>query len=795
MIFPSTKFKSHPISGAITQRRWIPRLGLFFLLFSSIVSYGQVDLLNARDAENLQKKNYDLNLIISTCSTKGNYEKGKEYLKQTSPKDISYRIGKGLYTAYTEGPRASYKLIDKLYGNKKSESREQLFVKAFVSLMTDNKDDYRYFSSQLDSTSIYQLRLDIKQVAEKMFARLDDKKALVKKINRFLAQKNLSTSDIVYLELSKIDLENYIYISDDDYDKYAPVLKLWEAYSKELDPKKVLKYLEDCKTSACEKAKTQIKNQSKGNVKGIEKAFDLIYSWHDPKIKKEISTLEEELKAIVDASKSVEKERIKSLILSSDKEYRLFSWRSTKFFIRPTFDDPAPQLRFSEDFKKTLVTSLTKEAMVQELTKIASEIPIKEGAEELEKLTKEETQIVFGGRFLAESVAKRVQESYGGSDLFELKAKGPNRKERKLWSTYIKYLEKNPLFNEVWDGRGFVSLPEIETKGQRTNALKLITELHQKYPNNINYAYWKFWIAFQEKELFDFDAKNAELYLRTIIQIFSLNQSEGEPGGKNEEISYYVFARRQLDFAGSDGQFLAEMRKVLGEEKWTSIVNYLEAQMKIYPRNGNLHLMHLKFMRENKKAEPYLKSYIKVAQMMEKIPDLDEELLKPLDAKVGKRLLLEAYQSTKKLDAQGPLVSMYHAYGLFEEAANIQSAYIQYIPWSPNKETFFMYYYDELMTYQKDTATVQKLLETVFKNNEKVGIIALYLMMYDLVLKKPDSATTRLNTLPTLYIYHGKNLRKAFSFAEDQFVSPTAIDDFREKIKEKFPDFFDKKRW
>jgi hypothetical protein len=726
---------------------------------------------------NLHIENLDLNYIISTSSPNGNPEKRKKRLANVSSESIVHQVSGALTTYYLEGPRKCFEYIESAYKGKSSKKEEKWFFYSFVSLVVGNLDDYSYYSKKLDQNSFFKLRLEIKEITLQYNPKKEVQKHMVEKIDQFLQDNQVSDSQAVFLKLCKVYFEDDIAGYSGDYDEYTPVVSLWQENPDMFDRDQLLRYLDNCQTPECEKASQEIKNKDFKEGKELVTTFNLI----SVRGRKNGVELESQLKEIiVNTPQGIQREKLKSMILACDEEYRFAkTWKKD---LKGIYFNPSRlKLVLSDAFKADLLSKMSKEDLLKEVKKIADDSGIQYDKTSWEILSQDQAQIVLGGILMISTLAS--QTVYPAGPYYEVQSKSVSKEYRGDWNAFVKYVEKDPLYNNAWDNTSYNIKPKLETKEDREAAVRAFEPLVKKYPNSLNMIRWKFWLLFQDENLYEFDAKNCELYMKTLIKMFALNQSEGRPGEKNKEFSFYVRGRNLPAFTYKDKDFLPEIKKRLGSEKWSVVVKYLEDQMTAYPRNANLRAVHLKLIKVNEDANLYFESFVEGAKTIRKMPTYDIRFAGDIRSEKAKKLLLDSYKSTKNLENHGELVPIYHQFELFQEAAIVMSSYIQDIPWEPNKEKFFMKFSDIPMR--------QKLLETVLKSNEEVGIISLYLMMYDLVLGNEEKAQSRLEKLSSIYVIYDYNLNAAFDLPKDSEM----VSRIKDKMKEKYPKFFEQERW
>jgi hypothetical protein len=616
------------VTKITTSTYFLSRILFFsgFLFFAANMS-GQISFFNQGNAAYLQKENLVLNSLIKKCLINGDYTVALDFLKKKDPKTTTYRIGNALLMHAVEGKQKSIAYLDEIYKKDRLAKEEGLYLKSMVNLLTDNLDDYHYYLNKIDSSSVFWIRLKLKELNKKnkFGYREEEKKELLATIDSYLATDVISVSDRVFLELTKID------IADNSSEKFEKVLAIWKKNPQEFDEKKLSSYLEECKSSACSKVREKL--QSKGGL----------------------------------------------------------SFNNSK---SPSFND------------------------------------------------------------------------------------------RQNWKTFGRFIENNPLFNSTI-GSSWVTVPPLKSLENYKEAKKMIDDLQKKYPYNYSIAKWKFWISFQDTNFYKLDAIYAASFLRQLINIFSLNQSEGHPEGKNTGLNNYIYDR---NLAGSDEKILTAVQKELSLEKFEAIVKYLEDKMQSNPRNKNLRTLHIKMMEVSTNAKKYFKSYLKGIQFIKTLPNMDLQLAREGAKDSSKKELLLSYRATKNLGNHGDLIPFYIEHELIKEAANIMVSYIGEIPFPPNKEHFFMKYYNSLISNVSDADSILESLKTIHAKNKNVGLITLYIMIHELISGDVKEALSILESTK-LTMYSADRMKKAFTFLKGKNIGSEPMNTFMNQFNKKYPEY------
>ncbi len=769
----------------ISKRTFFCFLSLFF---SSLNILGQIGVLEMSDAIFLQKENYRLNCIISATSINGNYEVAQQLLSKENPRSRAYRVGNAMLLYNIHGRDNSFQYLDSISKRIPTSKEELTYLKALVSISTNNSDDYWYYRDQIDSTSAYWIRLKFKENDKKSWRDYDkdDKKITVKRIDRILSNAKLPDSDRLFLELKKIDLLRDITYRDSvKYDKVQGVLKLWKKYPQQFDKEELLSSLRRCHSPYCEKAKASLR--TKEVLSNEEQVFKLIYEFTYSGNTKTLTTLEQELQNLVDAEpKWDEKERIKAMIISADKNEEYSMSLKSKLKNSLLFEIDRVLVSFSNPFVDGMKTTVSKKELLSLIDTCCGEALVNDAYKQVKQAPKVILQSMLGDVILIRNYSNLLEKSIGRrlKRYVSLTERAPPYEVVEDWDVFIAYLEKKPLFNHIINPRRFDPIPSIKTKEEYSKAKKYIDALFQKQPNNYAVAKWRFWVYFSPQELYELDVTTAESYFKQMIHIYSLNQDDRDPMGE-----------KYRKYGSTGKKWIGNLNKQLSPEKRESIIQYLEKQMKLYPRHRILRRLHVYLMLYNSKYEEYFKSYVEAEKVDIWVGGLDSYAYKYVDKKLGKKLILGLYRSTDNFDRDAYIPAC-HWYGLFDEAAHIKGSYLSDLPHQPQREEFFTKYFDDLIGYKGgNPKEIQRLLEIVFEKNQDLGILRWYLMMYDLILGNKEKALSRLNvTVDQIPVYCKKELDEVTNWPRRKGVDEHAISSFMEEFEKRFPGYFEKKR-
>ena len=759
-------------------------LNLFFLASSL---NAQVNFGNVGDAALLQNDNLTTNSIINLCSINGNSSKAVGVLAKMDSQSKIYRLGVALLRYNLNGREKSVHFLDSIRKRDKVSDQEMAYLKSLISFTTGNRDDFIYYKHKIDSSSVYWLRLKLKENTKKILWGYSEKEReiMYNRIDRFLSNGKISVSDRVFLELTKIDIkDDEANGKKDKFDKYKAVLDLKKKYPSQFNEEWLLDFLKDCKNSSCNREKEQLKRIEKP-LQGADRVFELIHTYSSSSKSQNVDRLEEQLKNILNGTgDAMEKEKLKAMILSMDEEHGV-SRNVNQAKVMVLFDFNVPEIAFSDGFAASLKTSISKKELIA-LLKVENDGKATFKDRELRKLSETHLQVSLGALLALKQLANNIKKSFSSFyALQKLRAASPTRSDLKDWKLFTDFMEKNLLFNSTISN-SWVSLPPLESLKDFQKANRLIRDLYKKHANNYSLAKWKFWISFQDEKFYELNEAFANSFLIQIVDLFSLNQFEGHPDSKQKKITDYIYANKFSDYTGSDKKLLKKLINLLSPEKYKAILKHLEDKMIHNDRSQNLRILHVKLAQAYGDAERYFNSYLKGLQFIEDLPDLDVELARKGAKNDGKAKLLEAYKGSSNLAGHLDIMPFYFEYNLIDESVTAMSHIVSRIPFPPNKEHFFVKYYNDLANKTTETEVILESLRKIQAKNKEVGLITIYMMVYELISGNVKQAMSTLEN-SKLNLYSSKRINRAFELLKEKSTSQENVQLFIDKFKEKYP--------
>lgn len=329
---------------------------------------------------NAETNNYKLNEIVSFSSLEGNYRKAKTMIsKQQYANNLNFELSETLLLYNVYGRSKAFIFLDSITSVKKIPNNTVLYAKGWVSLVSNNYDDYKNFDKQINPSSLYKLKLDIKSYF-KYYSRYKTEgdyvainQNFINRIDAFL----LKTKGVDYVALSLIKCDLLSRIKDRDDEIVSILTNLLDQYSKLINKDVLLKKAEEASydSSKFKQINKRLEKAIDLEKSNLNNVFDIIEDFYEKgtsfkkgklqvnnslKSEQSIQRLENKLELLLKNEPStLEREKIKALIkfktqnIETVNEFGLFNITQS--------------LNYSEGFKTLLKTTSTKEEVLIEL--------------------------------------------------------------------------------------------------------------------------------------------------------------------------------------------------------------------------------------------------------------------------------------------------------------------------------------------------------------------------------------------------------------------------------------------
>ncbi|CAM1349840.1 hypothetical protein [Tenacibaculum halocynthiae] len=527
---------------------------LFILLLTTFSLEAQITYVGNR-AININNTFLDFDMAIIATSYGGNIAVSEKFINNLNKNSLEYYIVKGQLLYNTKGLDIFTKYIDKNIIN----IDDRIYIKAYVNLLTKNIDDYNYYL-KLIKDNMLKTKLKIQYIITYYYnINPKKKKEIIDKIEDLL-QSNipLTDQDKLFLNLSIVDFKDW----DSKNEKFSFLLDVYNKFKELINSRLLLEYLnEDCENKKCKEIEKEI---------AVEKnAYNLI-----EKILLEEDLLEEKLTNIIERSPK-NKLQLKSYIFTYHKRLELSV--QLQFFIYG-----ATNHKFSISFVNYLKESLDRDILITNILKgkdilRKKKVPLNEDL--LQKQNDEELFALLGIKNHL-MLLKKNKEIYMKSSSIRKQA---TFEEYYNPDSYLTYLKNNPLHNET---RFF----EIENLKQYQKVLKQLKSFN-KY--NLYQKQLYFNTLIHNEKYFKSSNFTSKNIINSLIDIFIINQEEGNPEGLDENnriIHYFLYVDWPIRLASSfsDLSCLKKLTSTLSKYDIKDIIDSLKIKIKTHQNNKNL---------------------------------------------------------------------------------------------------------------------------------------------------------------------------------------------------------------
>ena len=638
---------------------------------------------------NAETNNYKLNEMVSFSSLEGKYRKAKTMIsKQQYANNLNFELSETLLLYNVYGKAKAFTFLDSIAKVKKMPNNTVLYAKGWVSLLSNNYDDYKNFDKQISPSSVYKLKLDIKSYFKyNSRYKLEDDYVVINQnfINRidvFL----LKTKGTDYVTLSLIKCDLLSRIEDRDDEIVSILTNLLDQYSRQINNKVLSERVEEASynSSKFKQIKKRLEKAIDLEKSNINRVFDIIEDFYEKgtslkkgklqvnnslKSEQLAQRLESKLEPLLKNEPStLEREKIKALIrfktqnIETVNEFGLFNITMS--------------LNYSEGFKTLLKTTSTKTQVLDRIkllleTETFNKVNGIVEAKDIE-LLKEGTLneiILLEGVLLYYYVSfKPAAESFNASIRVNL-----NRDDIKDLESYESFFEDNPLY---YDSGVFTfnSYKKTITKEDLNNALGVLNRLQLKYPGSVSFAKTKLSII---SETINFDVPVRD-YIKdmfsALIDLYVLNQSEGVElvkGNEFEDYFYDYISKKDLYISRTNTLF-EKLLSELNKEDFKALLESLETAIKRKPNNNNLKNLNLRLLEFEDDKQHYINTYFEYLKYDLDHKHFDTSSLENFERNEIKSILKSNFNSA--LNGKSTDMSeLYDNYGLKEESFKILS--------------------------------------------------------------------------------------------------------------------------
>ncbi|WP_417784887.1 hypothetical protein [Tenacibaculum sp.] len=608
-----------------------------FLFFVSSIN-AQLKVFDS-SAINLSDSFLELNQIITVTSFGGNLAEANKILNNLNKSSENYIIGKSILLYNLEGRKRSLEFIDSTNTNNEYKN----YYKCFVSIITENIDDYTCYKN-LIKDELLLLRLSIRRLIKGQVKHLK-KEAIINQASEFLKSNKIENIDRLFIQLSIIEYSYW----EDKSEKYETLYKLYEELPEDFNKEKLLEYIELCDDTNCEKIRNSLSNE----ISEIDKIETLLDDLNE--------NSEENIKKII--NNTGDKINLKSYVFLYNQSNKLP--RDLKFLLgmNSTYS-------FSEGFVKFLKEDITREEIIKHIQKdkkFLKEIGFDKNMDRIIVAKDDEIMGALGIINHLKNFKENDEESFEGGSKFMSSA---SYNDFKSWDAYLVYLKNNPIHDER-------KIIDVKSKNEYDKILKELSSF------NSNNPYQKklfLSVLIGSEDFFQLDSYSAETILATLIELFALNQEEGNPEStnmNNNELKDYTFRNTKITDAMlkfEDKALVKLLLSHLSEEKKEHIIKNLVIKISENNNNINLRNLYLKILVNLQSYDLYVSSYLGDINSYGKLY-FDSDVESNLDFVANKKkltsLLRGSYNKSESKENLLWIIDLFKKVGLEDEVNSL----------------------------------------------------------------------------------------------------------------------------